>query len=157
MISDDSGFKTLCSRIRAVAQSPVPGLQTLTEPDTTRNNNASIGVSKPCAQTVALAVPERKWGLKAVLSSYAVVNLLCGQHYQTKPNQSNHDFDGSRHRGRTDTFHFDVADVGVPNKVRIGHDNKGNNPRWNLERLTISNKTSGGPPVVFPCGETIFK
>ena len=35
----------------------------------------------------------------------------------------------------------------------IGHDEKGNCPRWNLEGVTVANKSTNAPPVLFPCGE----
>ncbi|GFR41097.1 hypothetical protein Agub_g1741 [Astrephomene gubernaculifera] len=56
-------------------------------------------------------------------------------------------------RGRTDTFLVDLLPLGDVHQLRIGHDAKGNNPRWHLDRVVVKNKTANTPPLVFPCGQ----
>ncbi|KAG2499991.1 hypothetical protein HYH03_002273 [Edaphochlamys debaryana] len=56
-------------------------------------------------------------------------------------------------RGRTDVFNVDLLPLGNVNSLRIGHDAKGNNPRWHLDRVVVKNKTANTPPLVFPCGQ----
>ncbi|TPP60374.1 hypothetical protein FGIG_08324 [Fasciola gigantica] len=36
-------------------------------------------------------------------------------------------------------FRADLQDIGIPYKLRIGHDNSGTNPAWHLERVTLYN------------------
>jgi hypothetical protein len=55
-------------------------------------------------------------------------------------------------RNKTDVFCVDLPFLGSISQLRIGHDGKGNNPRWHLDRVLIANKTTKSPPLVFPCG-----
>jgi hypothetical protein len=56
-------------------------------------------------------------------------------------------------RNHTDVFLVDLLPLGDVHQVRIGHDAKGNNPRWHLDRVIVRNKTLNSAPLVFPCGE----
>lgn len=56
-------------------------------------------------------------------------------------------------RGRTDLFLVDLLPLGAVNQLRVGHDAKGNNPRWHLDRVLLRNKTTNSQTLVFPCGE----
>ncbi|PNH12713.1 Lipoxygenase y domain-containing protein 1 [Tetrabaena socialis] len=56
-------------------------------------------------------------------------------------------------RGRTDVFTADLLPLGDFNSLRIGHDAKGNAPRWHLDHVIVRNKTTNSPPLVFPCGQ----
>lgn len=59
----------------------------------------------------------------------------------------------SHQRGRTDVFNVDLLPLGDIHQLRIGHDAKGNNPRWHLDRVIVKNKTdTAQPTLVFPCG-----
>ncbi|KXZ56858.1 hypothetical protein GPECTOR_1g774 [Gonium pectorale] len=55
-------------------------------------------------------------------------------------------------RGRTDTFLVDLLPLGNVHQLRIGHDAKGKNPRWHLDRVIVRDKTANTGPLVFPCG-----
>ena len=42
--------------------------------------------------------------------------------------------------GQCDKFKVDVMDVGVPFKLRIGHDNSGSFAAWHLDRVSRTNR-----------------
>ncbi|XP_031425771.2 lipoxygenase homology domain-containing protein 1 [Clupea harengus] len=58
-------------------------------------------------------------------------------------------------RGAEDMFIVELADVGdVIEKIRIGHDNRGTNPGWHLDRVEIRRllrKGKGSETIIFPC------
>ncbi|XP_067431501.1 lipoxygenase homology domain-containing protein 1-like [Thunnus thynnus] len=58
-------------------------------------------------------------------------------------------------RGAEDMFIVELEDVGdVIEKIRIGHDNRGVNPGWHLDRVEIRRllrKGKGSETVIFPC------
>uniref|UniRef100_A0A8D3BN03 Lipoxygenase homology domains 1b n=1 Tax=Scophthalmus maximus TaxID=52904 RepID=A0A8D3BN03_SCOMX len=58
-------------------------------------------------------------------------------------------------RGAEDMFIVELEDVGeVIEKIRIGHDNKGTNPGWHLDRVEIRRqlrKGKGSETTIFPC------
>ncbi|XP_062291185.1 lipoxygenase homology domain-containing protein 1 [Scomber scombrus] len=58
-------------------------------------------------------------------------------------------------RGAEDMFIVELKDVGdVIEKIRIGHDNRGVNPGWHLDRVEIRRllrKGKGSETVIFPC------
>ncbi|KAI4820693.1 hypothetical protein KUCAC02_028664 [Chaenocephalus aceratus] len=58
-------------------------------------------------------------------------------------------------RGAEDMFIVELEDVGdVLEKIRIGHDNKGTNPGWHLDRVEIRRqlrKGKGSETTIFPC------
>ncbi|KAI3361755.1 hypothetical protein L3Q82_002099 [Scortum barcoo] len=58
-------------------------------------------------------------------------------------------------RGDEDMFIVELEDVGdVIEKIRIGHDNRGVNPGWHLDRVEIRRllrKGKGSETVIFPC------
>ena len=56
-------------------------------------------------------------------------------------------------RGRRDVFELQLADLGVLEKMRVGHDCKGADKSWHLDRVTVQDKTAGLPPATFACGE----
>ncbi|GLC44364.1 hypothetical protein PLESTF_000049800 [Pleodorina starrii] len=56
-------------------------------------------------------------------------------------------------RNRTDVFLVDLLPLGDVYQLRVGHDAKGNNPRWHLDRVIVRNKTLNSAPLVFPCGQ----
>ena len=41
--------------------------------------------------------------------------------------------------GKCDTFKIDTKKVGVPFKLRVGHDDKGTAPGWHLEKIELEN------------------
>jgi hypothetical protein len=41
--------------------------------------------------------------------------------------------------GKCDQFKIETADIGKPYKLRVGHDNKGSNPGWHLDRIELEN------------------
>ena len=41
--------------------------------------------------------------------------------------------------GKCDKFKIETAEVGKPFKIRVGHDNKGTNPGWHLDRIELEN------------------
>ena len=41
--------------------------------------------------------------------------------------------------GRTDEFKIETDQIGVPYKIRIGHDNRGSAPGWHLDRVELEN------------------
>lgn len=47
-------------------------------------------------------------------------------------------------RGKDDVFKIEAEDVGPLYKVRIGHDNKGSNPGWFLEKMLIQRHAPKG-------------
>jgi len=53
-------------------------------------------------------------------------------------------------QGQTDRFEFDYPDVGVLKRVRVTHDNAGDDPDWFLDKIIIQEQ---GQPAVFefPC------
>jgi hypothetical protein len=55
-------------------------------------------------------------------------------------------------RGKVDTFNVSLPDLGNLNRVIIGHNEKGNQPRWHLEGVSVRNKTLNTPTAYFPCG-----
>ncbi|KAM4578886.1 lipoxygenase homology domain-containing protein 1 [Fundulus diaphanus] len=58
-------------------------------------------------------------------------------------------------RGAEDMFIVELEDVGdVIEKIRIGHDNRGINPGWHLDRVEIRRqlrKGKGSETTIFPC------
>ncbi|XP_071750893.2 lipoxygenase homology domain-containing protein 1 [Centroberyx gerrardi] len=58
-------------------------------------------------------------------------------------------------RGAEDMFIVELEDVGdVIEKIRIGHDNRGSNPGWHLDRAEIRRqlrKGKGSETTIFPC------
>ncbi|XP_063051831.1 lipoxygenase homology domain-containing protein 1 [Engraulis encrasicolus] len=58
-------------------------------------------------------------------------------------------------RGAEDMFIVELEDIGdVIEKIRIGHDNRGTNPGWHLDRVEIRRllrKGKGSETVIFPC------
>ncbi|XP_061586231.1 lipoxygenase homology domain-containing protein 1 [Cololabis saira] len=58
-------------------------------------------------------------------------------------------------RGAEDMFIVELEDVGdVLEKIRIGHDNRGTNPGWHLDRVEIRRllqKGKGSETTIFPC------
>uniref|UniRef100_A0A8C4HEN1 Lipoxygenase homology domains 1b n=1 Tax=Dicentrarchus labrax TaxID=13489 RepID=A0A8C4HEN1_DICLA len=58
-------------------------------------------------------------------------------------------------RGAEDMFIVELEDIGdVLEKIRIGHDNKGTNPGWHLDRVEIRRqlrKGKGSETTIFPC------
>ncbi|XP_056433977.1 lipoxygenase homology domain-containing protein 1 [Gadus chalcogrammus] len=58
-------------------------------------------------------------------------------------------------RGAEDMFIVELEDVGdVIEKIRIGHDNRGVNPGWHLDRVEIRRllrKGKGSETIIFPC------
>lgn len=56
-------------------------------------------------------------------------------------------------RGKVDVFTLDLPDMGNLTRLMVGHDGKGNQQRWHLEGVTVTNKTLKTPSVYFPCGE----
>ncbi|XP_075955406.1 lipoxygenase homology domain-containing protein 1 isoform X2 [Anarhichas minor] len=58
-------------------------------------------------------------------------------------------------RGAEDMFIVELEDVGeVIEKIRIGHDNRGTNPGWHLDRVEIRRqlrKGKGSETTIFPC------
>uniref|UniRef100_A0A3Q1FQV9 Lipoxygenase homology PLAT domains 1a n=1 Tax=Acanthochromis polyacanthus TaxID=80966 RepID=A0A3Q1FQV9_9TELE len=58
-------------------------------------------------------------------------------------------------RGAEDMFIVELEDVGdVMEKIRIGHDNRGVNPGWHLDRVEIRRllrKGKGSETIIFPC------
>ncbi|XP_056875603.1 lipoxygenase homology domain-containing protein 1 [Takifugu flavidus] len=64
-------------------------------------------------------------------------------------------------RRAEDMFIVELADVGdVIEKIRIGHDNRGTNPGWHLDRVEIRRllrKGKGSETVIFPCERWLAK
>ncbi|XP_070780971.1 lipoxygenase homology domain-containing protein 1 [Enoplosus armatus] len=64
-------------------------------------------------------------------------------------------------RGAEDMFIVELEDVGdVIEKIRIGHDNRGVNPGWHLDRVEIRRllrKGKGSETVIFPCETWLAK
>ncbi|KAM9307093.1 lipoxygenase homology domain-containing protein 1 [Pholidichthys leucotaenia] len=64
-------------------------------------------------------------------------------------------------RGAEDMFIVELEDVGdVIEKLRIGHDNRGVNPGWHLDRVEIRRllrKGKGSETVIFPCERWLAK
>ncbi|KAF7217360.1 lipoxygenase homology domains 1 [Nothobranchius furzeri] len=64
-------------------------------------------------------------------------------------------------RGAEDMFIVELEDVGdVIEKIRIGHDNRGVNPGWHLDRVEIRRllrKGKGSETVIFPCERWLAK
>ncbi|XP_059213530.1 lipoxygenase homology domain-containing protein 1 [Centropristis striata] len=64
-------------------------------------------------------------------------------------------------RGAEDMFIVELEDVGdVLEKIRIGHDNRGVNPGWHLDRVEIRRllrKGKGSETVIFPCERWLAK
>uniref|UniRef100_A0A8C4ECX3 Lipoxygenase homology PLAT domains 1a n=1 Tax=Dicentrarchus labrax TaxID=13489 RepID=A0A8C4ECX3_DICLA len=64
-------------------------------------------------------------------------------------------------RGVEDMFIVELEDVGdVIEKIRIGHDNRGVNPGWHLDRVEIRRllrKGKGSETVIFPCERWLAK
>ncbi|XP_068166911.1 lipoxygenase homology domain-containing protein 1 [Antennarius striatus] len=58
-------------------------------------------------------------------------------------------------RGAEDMFIVELEDIGdVIEKIRIGHDNRGTNPGWHLDRVEIRRqlrKGKGSETTIFPC------
>ncbi|KAE8285273.1 Lipoxygenase-like proteiny domain-containing protein 1 [Larimichthys crocea] len=64
-------------------------------------------------------------------------------------------------RGAEDMFIVELEDVGdVMEKIRIGHDNRGVNPGWHLDRVEIRRllgKGKGSETTIFPCERWLAK
>ncbi|KAM3842453.1 LOW QUALITY PROTEIN: lipoxygenase homology domain-containing protein 1 [Diretmus argenteus] len=64
-------------------------------------------------------------------------------------------------RGAEDMFIVELEDVGdVMEKIRIGHDNRGPNPGWHLDRVEIRRllrKGKGSETTIFPCERWLAK
>ncbi|KAF6729132.1 Lipoxygenase homology domain-containing protein 1 [Oryzias melastigma] len=64
-------------------------------------------------------------------------------------------------RGAEDMFIVELEDVGdVIEKIRIGHDNRGVNPGWHLDRVEIRRllrKGKGSETAIFPCERWLAK
>ncbi|KAM8885089.1 lipoxygenase homology domain-containing protein 1, partial [Spinachia spinachia] len=64
-------------------------------------------------------------------------------------------------RGAEDMFIVELEDIGeVIEKIRIGHDNKGTNPGWHLDRVEIRRqlrKGKGSETTIFPCESWLAK
>ncbi|KAM7368820.1 hypothetical protein PAMP_013127 [Pampus punctatissimus] len=64
-------------------------------------------------------------------------------------------------RGSEDMFIVELEDVGdIIEKIRIGHDNRGVNPGWHLDRVEIRRllrKGKGSETVIFPCERWLAK
>uniref|UniRef100_A0A3P8UHJ0 Lipoxygenase homology PLAT domains 1 n=1 Tax=Cynoglossus semilaevis TaxID=244447 RepID=A0A3P8UHJ0_CYNSE len=64
-------------------------------------------------------------------------------------------------RAAEDMFIVELQDVGdVIEKIRIGHDNRGVNPGWHLDRVEIRRllrKGKGSETVIFPCERWLAK
>ncbi|KAM9810394.1 lipoxygenase homology domain-containing protein 1-like [Neosynchiropus ocellatus] len=58
-------------------------------------------------------------------------------------------------RGAEDMFIVELEDIGdVIEKIRVGHDNRGTNPGWHLDRVEIRRqlrKGKGSETTIFPC------
>ncbi|XP_016404113.1 lipoxygenase homology domain-containing protein 1-like [Sinocyclocheilus rhinocerous] len=58
-------------------------------------------------------------------------------------------------RGAEDMFIVELEDIGdIIEKIRIGHDNRGVNPGWHLDRVEIRRllrKVKGSETAIFPC------
>ncbi|CAL8070988.1 unnamed protein product [Calicophoron daubneyi] len=52
--------------------------------------------------------------------------------------------------GGDERFRMDLKDVGIPYKLRIGHDNSGSNPGWHLEKVILINLNTD-QEYLFPC------
>lgn len=54
--------------------------------------------------------------------------------------------------------HVYCQDLGIIDRMVIGHDGKGSCPRWHLDRVVIVNKSDPtAQPVVFTCGQWFAK
>ncbi|XP_060788698.1 lipoxygenase homology domain-containing protein 1 [Neoarius graeffei] len=64
-------------------------------------------------------------------------------------------------RGAEDMFIVELEDVGdIIEKIRIGHDNRGINPGWHLDRVEIRRllrKGKGSETTIFPCERWLAK
>ncbi|KAJ8405697.1 hypothetical protein AAFF_G00316770 [Aldrovandia affinis] len=64
-------------------------------------------------------------------------------------------------RNAEDMFIVELEDVGdVIEKIRIGHDNRGSNPGWHLDRVEIRRllrKGKGSETTIFPCERWLAK
>ncbi|XP_061134122.1 lipoxygenase homology domain-containing protein 1-like isoform X3 [Syngnathus typhle] len=64
-------------------------------------------------------------------------------------------------RGSEDMFIVELEDVGdIIEKIRVGHDNRGSNPGWHLDRVEIRRllrKGKGSETTVFPCERWLAK
>ena len=54
---------------------------------------------------------------------------------------------------QSDNFFIKCRDLGVLQRLRIGHNNKGLAADWHLARVEVSSSTSSSPAVVFPCNK----
>lgn len=55
-------------------------------------------------------------------------------------------------KGKTDVFKVHNVDVGELLKIRIGHNQKGDKPKWHCESVKIVNVTRKSKTYIFPCG-----
>ncbi|TNM89906.1 hypothetical protein fugu_004140 [Takifugu bimaculatus] len=64
-------------------------------------------------------------------------------------------------RGAADMFIVELEDIGdIIEKIRIGHDNRGSNPGWHLDRVEIRRKLrkgKGSETTIFPCERWLAK
>uniref|UniRef100_A0A673ZXJ7 Lipoxygenase homology PLAT domains 1 n=1 Tax=Salmo trutta TaxID=8032 RepID=A0A673ZXJ7_SALTR len=61
-------------------------------------------------------------------------------------------------RGAEDMFIVELEDVGdVIEKIRIGHDNRGTNPGWHLDRVEIRRLLRKGKTTILPCERWLAK
>eukprot|EP01121_Diplochlamys_sp_Union-15-3_P013545 TRINITY_DN4215_c0_g1_i1.p1 TRINITY_DN4215_c0_g1~~TRINITY_DN4215_c0_g1_i1.p1 ORF type:complete len:964 (-),score=265.67 TRINITY_DN4215_c0_g1_i1:44-2935(-) len=68
-------------------------------------------------------------------------------------------FDAKRsafERGKEDVFGLELVELGDIKKIRIGHDNSGVGSGWFLDKVTVSNLTTG-QQWFFPCGRWLDK
>ncbi|XP_074616097.1 uncharacterized protein LOC141875648 isoform X1 [Acropora palmata] len=59
-------------------------------------------------------------------------------------------------KGRVDKFIVETVDVGMVQKLRIGHDNNGSTPGWYLEEVAVD-VPAHGQHVIFPCHRWLAK
>lgn len=59
-------------------------------------------------------------------------------------------------KGRVDKFIVETVDVGMVQKLRIGHDNYGSAPGWYLEEVAVD-VPAHGQHVIFPCHQWLAK
>lgn len=59
-------------------------------------------------------------------------------------------------RGSTDRFFLETLELGELRKVRLEHDGSGCRPGWLVDRVEVTN-TSSGVATVFTCGRWLDK
>ena len=58
--------------------------------------------------------------------------------------------------GRTDKFDVKIEDVGVPYKIRIGHDDSGTMSGWHLKQVEMENKRTNNK-YLFKCNRWLSR